>query len=97
MKKLKSVSIFGQPVKIKWVKRMPVGHDHMAAFYDLDKKHIVICEMASKEQLSKTLTHEIIHAYAHRMGFYQEASLLPFMEVIAESLSHLIYELYDFR
>lgn len=97
MKKIKSVMVMGEKVKIRWVKRMPEGHDHQAAYYDIDLKEIVICDTGDEEHQFKTLVHEIIHCYQNRMGFLQEQSLAPFLEVQAESLSNLIFDLFKFR
>jgi Zn-dependent peptidase ImmA (M78 family) len=97
MKKIKSISVMGLTVKIKWVKRMPDGHDNQMAYYDLDLKQIVILDSGTPEQKRATLYHEIFHVWQHRMGFMQEAGLHPYLEIMAESLSTLASELFNLK
>jgi hypothetical protein len=99
MRKFKKVTIMGLEVGVRWVKKMPEGFEDKAAYFDPENVEIVVYdyEYKNKTELARTLIHEMVHVWQHRMGFFQERSLAPYHEIMAESLSNFIYESFDFR
>lgn len=99
MRKFKKVTVLGLDVKVRWVKQMPEGFDDKAAYYDTESLEIVVLdfEYKNKSELARTLIHEMVHVWQHRMGFFQERSLAPYHEIMAESLANFIYESFTFR
>lgn len=92
----RSIEVYGQRISVRKVSKAvgefnPKDHD---GFFDKEKSIIYLS--AKDKNTEATFLHELIHAVCHRVGVTQAIDD-SVEEVIAESISVAVAELFDLR
>lgn len=95
----KSISVFGRVIKIKYVanlKHPDTGQTVCGMFYP-DRYLIEINKNQSKDEIERTLLHEVNHAIMHRIGLWQTNLTSDQHELICEGFSNFMFENMRFK
>lgn len=94
MKKVRSVKILGQNIKVKWSKKQLIDHQGriLSGFYEPAKRLIVIHDSGDKRDMEICFYHECSHAIMFISGIAQIVTGEA-QEIISENFAHFIYDL----
>lgn len=88
MKKIKSLNVFGQKIKISHKK---MDEDYLGLFYPAENR-IEINVNCPKEKLEETIIHELFHATFKRSALDQCHISSDAQEIIVEQFAKVICE-----
>ena len=94
MKKVKTINIVGQNIKVRWTKEVFQDQygNNLCGFYEPATQTIVVQVGSNKREEQVIFLHEICHAIMHTVGLAQVIDL-KLQEIIAESFAVVMYDL----
>lgn len=91
----KSFNVFGAKIKVKSFKETPETA-HIMGYAVKQDNTIFISDSISPNQVSSTLTHELMHHLIFRIGLDQVLTQ-EIQEIICEAVSKFVDENYNFK